>query len=109
MGLQGLPFGGRQLALDLRQLPKLDIYGELPHPSGDGDMLCGTAAAQRVKRENKGRDRDFAVLSLEIDRVRCVLVRSFLVRSWCGSSGNQDLNPAGCCDRPHVGFNFRTF
>ena len=27
---------------------------------------------------------DFAAFSLEIDRVRCVLMRSFLVRNWCG-------------------------
>ena len=27
---------------------------------------------------------DFAEFSLEIDRVRCVLVRSFPVRAWCG-------------------------
>jgi hypothetical protein len=27
---------------------------------------------------------DFVVFSLEIDLVRCVPVRSFLVRNWCG-------------------------
>src|SRR6266436_3538029 len=27
---------------------------------------------------------DFVVFSLEIDRVRCVPERSFLVRNWCG-------------------------
>jgi hypothetical protein len=27
--------------------------------------------------------------SSTIERVRCALVRSFLVRNWCGSSGNQ--------------------
>ncbi len=28
---------------------------------------------------------DFAEFSLEIDRVRCVLARPFLVRNWCGA------------------------
>jgi len=31
---------------------------------------------------------DFAAFSLGIDRVHCVLWRSFLVRNWCGSCGN---------------------
>ena len=33
---------------------------------------------------------DFAAFSLEIDRVRCVLVRSFLVRNWCGKLGGSE-------------------
>jgi hypothetical protein len=36
---------------------------------------------------------DFTAFSLGIDRVRCVLVRSFLVLNWCG--GRLFLVPLG--------------
>jgi hypothetical protein len=35
---------------------------------------------------------DFVAFSLGIDRVHYVLKRSFLVRNWCGSSGNPNLD-----------------
>ena len=38
------------------------------------------------------RIADFAAFSFEFDRVRCALVRSFLVRNWCGWSGAADLD-----------------
>lgn len=33
----------------LKTLPKNDVFFDLPHPSGKGKMLCGRAAAQRIK------------------------------------------------------------
>src|SRR5712691_9408455 len=33
---------------------------------------------------------DFAAFSLAFDRVHCALVRSFLVRNWCGKLGGSE-------------------
>lgn len=35
---------------ELRSLPQLEHFYELPHPSGSGHMLCGQAAANRVSK-----------------------------------------------------------
>ena len=40
---------------------------------------------------------DFIALSSEIDRVRCALVQSFLVRNWCGSAATEAWT--GCMPR----------
>jgi len=40
----------------------------------------------RYEREEKASFVDFVVFSLEIDRVRCVPERLFLVRNWCAPS-----------------------
>ena len=41
-----------------------------------------------MSKRTKDAIVDFAAFSLGIDRVHCVLWRSFLVRNWCGSCGN---------------------
>src|SRR5437868_6882310 len=46
---------------------------------------------------------DFAVFSFDFVRVRCALIRSFLVRNWCGRSGGprssvRRLPFPGCAD-----------
>jgi hypothetical protein len=79
---------------DLRQLPKADIYGELPHPSGRGDMLCGSAAAQRVKRlAEQALQHSDAVGTLETGRVHRALRKIIVERFF------KDQLPV---DVPHV-------
>jgi hypothetical protein len=46
---------------------------------------------------------DFTRFSFDFVRVRCVLIRLFLVRNWCGALGG--LNAQGLCARD---FRFRT-
>lgn len=80
---------------------ELEIERSLPH--GHVAAALGMIRKIALDRLILSRDKDaasraivdFAALSFEIDCVRCVLVRSFLVRNWCGPSGNQDLNPVG--------------
>ena len=60
-------------------MPQLALQAKI---GGRGrTRTCGrTVMSGRIK----DAIADFAAFSLEIDRVRCVLVRSFLVRNWCG-------------------------
>jgi hypothetical protein len=38
---------------------------------------------------------DFAVYSFAFDRIRCVLVRSFLVRNWCAAAWLMEMSGVG--------------
>jgi hypothetical protein len=66
---------------DLRQIPESDIYGHLPHPSGNGEMLCGSAAAQKVKRlAEQALQHSDAVGTLETSRVHGALRKIIIER-----------------------------
>lgn len=66
---------------DLRQIPESGMYGHLPHPSGNGEMLCGSAAAQRVKRlAEQAIQHSDAVGTLETSRVHGVLRKIIVER-----------------------------
>jgi len=60
-------------------VPQLAPQAKIGGPGGT--RTCGqTVMSGRIKAAIV----DLAAFSLEIDRVRCVLVRSFLERNWCG-------------------------
>jgi hypothetical protein len=58
----------------LKDLPKEDMWGDLPHPDGRGPLMCGRAANQRLWRlsEQAVKYSD-AVGTIEIEPVHKAL------------------------------------
>jgi hypothetical protein len=70
-----------QPPFDLQQIPKADLDGSLPHPSGSGDMIIGLAAARRVwQLAEQALKRSDASGTLETERVRRALSRILVTR-----------------------------
>jgi len=67
--------------ISLKDLPKEDMWGDLPHPSGRGTMSCGRAANRRIwlLAEQAIRHSD-AAGTLEVDPVHKALGRILVQR-----------------------------
>ena len=78
VGLPGMGVSGAVIQSDVQQ--PADFTGG---PAGKCNQTV-------MGRKTKNAIVDFAAFSLEIDRVHCVLVRSFLVRNWCDGSMHEN-------------------
>lgn len=56
---------------DFKSIPKEDVFHDIPHPSGDGFLICGRAASQRINKLAQEAGRQAGMLRrVELETLR---------------------------------------